>query len=288
MIYRNNKKMKSLKLNHKFEMEKILKDTKYPLSRIQYQRFHHILSNKYQNKVFSINEFIKYLEMLIEKDKIDVITMNYCKNEEEREKYKVYLVSDTLCFYSKDNKTYEPIDSINLFKKNFNGKTPKEDDEYLIRIKYPILPERIGKSTCSCFVIDTNNNLYISPYRQDTIQHTFITDCEDVLSAGLIFCEKGKILYLENRAGHYLPPPDSILYIFKFLRDKSMGNVLNFFHKEFDVKRIKFSERQNDIINNREYGLNFFEFKEKTEKYINYELQLRNIIMDKYFKTKNS
>ena len=275
--------MKLLRFNENFEIEKLLKDSKYPLSKNQFKICNEIIKIKDLKNEKNLKEFIDKLDSLLKNEKINIITMNFCKNKEIKEKYKVHLISDELCFYSKEKKLYEPISSINLFKKHFNGRSPKEDDEYLIKIKYPILPERIGKSTCSCFIIDENNNLYISPYRQDTIQHSFITDCGDVLCAGLIFCEKGKILYIENRAGHYLPNPENILYFFKYLYDNNnQCNVAKFFHENFDIKRDIFSKNQNDIINNKEYGLNFFNFKEKTEQEKKNELDLRNIITEQF------
>lgn len=276
--------MKVLKFNPMFEIEKILKDSKYPLSKNQYEILCEIISkNSRQNSKINITEFLYNLDLLVKEQKIEIMTMKYCKNNEEREKFKVHLVSNKLCFFSNEKKSYQNIDSINLFKQFFNGRTPKEDDEYLIKSKYPILPERIGKSTCSCFIVNKNNDLYISPYRQDTMQHSFIMDCEDILSAGLIYCENGVILYIENRAGHYLPEPDNILFFFQFLSYKTGKNITKMFHKDFDIKRENFSKSQNTIINNKEYGLNFFKFKEKTEKEMKYELQIRNQINEKYF-----
>lgn len=276
--------MKILRFNPTFEIEKILKDSKYPLSKNQYKRCCEIISKKnHNNTEININEFIYKLEQLLKEKKIEIITMKYCKNNEEREKFKVHLIYDKLCFFSKEKKIYQNIDSIKLFKYYFNGRTPKEDDEYLIKSKYPILSERIGKSTCSCFIINKNKDLYISPYRQDTMQHSFIMDCGDIYSAGLVYCEKGKICYIENRAGHYLPDPDNILFLFQFLSYKTGKNIAKFFHKDFDIKRQNFSKCQNNIINNNEYGLNFFKFNEKTEKEVKYESQLRNTINEKYF-----
>ena len=275
--------MNLLKFNRDFEIEKLLKDTKYPLSKNQFKRCCKIMGLNNQFKEINLNEFIEKLDFLIKNNIINILTMKYCKNEECKEKYKVYLYFDKLCFYSKEKKTYESISSLNLFKSHFNGRTPKEDDQYLIKSKYPLLLERIGKSTCSCYIIDKNKNLYISPYRQDTIHHSFITDCENVLCAGLIYCENGKILYLENRAGHYLPNPENILYLFNLLKEKYINNISNLFHENFDLKRQYFSNCQTDIINKKEYGLNFFKFKEKTALELNNELKLRNLIIEKYF-----
>ena len=58
--------------------------------------------------------------------------------------------------------------------------------------------------------------------------------------------------------------------------------MAKFFHENFDIKRDIFSKNQNDIINNKEYGLNFFNFKEKTEQEKKNELDLRNIITEKF------
>ena len=276
--------MELLKFNQNFEIEKLLKDTKYPLSKNQFKICNEIIKITEPFNNINLNKFIDKLDLLIKSRKINIITMNYCKNTKEREKYKVHIYLDKLCFYSNKNKIYTPIDSLNLFKSHLNGRTPKEDDEYLIKIKYPILTERIGKSTCSCFIIDKKNNLYINPYRQDTIHHSFITDCGDVLCAGLIFCENGKILYIETRAGHYLPNPKNILYFFNYLKNKNIGSNLKYlFHEDFDLKREIFSKCQIDIITNKEYGLNFFNFKEKTEQEIRNEFQLKNHIFEKYF-----
>ena len=275
--------MKLLKFNPNFEIEKLLKDTKYPLSKNQFKRCCEIMGLNNQYDEINLNEFIDRLDYLIKNNKINIITMKYCKSEEKKEKYKVYLYFHRLCFYSKEKKSYESISSLNLFKSHFNGRTPEEDDQYLIKIKHPILPERIGKSTCSCYIIDKNKNLYINPYRQDTIQHSFITCCEDVLCAGLIYCEKGKILYIENRAGHYLPSPENILHLFNVLHEKYINNISTLFHENFDIKRQYFSDCQTDIINKKEYGLNFFKYKKKTEQEIRNELQLRNLIIEKYF-----
>jgi len=277
--------MQLLKFNPNFEIEKLLKDTKYPLSKNLYKKYINII---YQNKdknneKINLDDFINKLDSFVKKENIDIITMKYCKTNEEREKFKVHIISDKLYFYSSDKKEYLPIDSLNLFKKYFNGRTPKKDDEYLIQRRHPFLKERLGKSTCSCFIIDKNKDLFISPYRQDTIQHSFITNCSDVLSAGLIFCENGKILYIENRAGHYLPNQENILYFFEFLNEKKEKNLSDYFHKDFEVKRDIFLKNQDDIINNKEYGLNFFSFKEKTPKEMKNESQLRNYLFEKYF-----
>lgn len=276
--------MKLLRFNQDFIVEKLLKDSKYPLSKIQFKRCNEIIKINDLNNEKDKNKFIEKLDLLVKNGKINnIITMKYCKNEENKEKYKVHLNSDKLCFYSKENDIYEPLSSLNLFKRHFNGRTPQEDDQYLIKIKYPILPERIGKSTCSCFIIDEKNDLYISPYRQDTMHHSFITFCGDVLCAGLIFCEKGKILYIENRAGHYLPSPENILHFFKILKEKyKYINLIKLFHENFDIKRDVFSKCQTDLINKKEYGLNFFSFHEKTEQEKKIEFKLRNEIIEKY------
>lgn len=274
--------MKLLKFNQNFEIEKLLKDSKYPVSKNQYEKIKSIMKIKEPVNEINLNEFINKLDLLIENEKINILTMKYCKNEESKNKYKVYLNKDKLCFYSEENNNYEPISSINLFENHFNGRTPEEDDQYLIKIKYPVLPERIGKSTCSCFIIDKNKELYISPYRQDTMQHSFITNCGDVLSAGLIFCENGKILYIENRAGHYLPNQENILQLFNFLKEKNGNNIVNLFHENFDINRVKFSKCQIDIINKKEFGLNFFNFKGKTKNEIKLELKLRDQIFKNY------
>lgn len=277
-----------LKLRDIFQIEIELKDTQFSVSRVNTKVIMEQLRNKIvdfdllENRLDLLKEKLEELELENASKKLQpLLRMSYCKNELEKEQYKVYLLNGGL-YHFRFGK-YIEIDSEELFKSVFNDRTPMEDDEYLESMGYHLLPERKGKSCFSCFVIDKNNNLYIHPYRQDTIQHTFITSGEDVLCAGLMFIKDAKICYIDNRSGHYLSTPKYVQILFNFLLINSKENINAYFTKDFTLFRNYFANKPIDIISNKDFGLNFYKYGIKTHEELLEESELRKIINNKYF-----
>lgn len=281
---------RELNLTDNFKCEIELKDTRFPLPKTT------IYSLLGKINIFNGNEdsfsiLQERLEELVRehfKDKPkQMLLMQYCKTEEEKEKCKVFLNDDCLCFY-RDGK-YVRIDSQNLFREYF-GRIPLEDDEYLKSIGFPSLPERQGKSCFSCFTIHKDGNLYIHPYRQDTIQHTFTTNGRSVAAAGLIILVDGKILHINNVSGHYKTPNQYIELFFDFLKNSSITENLNlYFHHDFSVFRNNFSFPLSRLIENKEFGISFkYLFREKTLTELEEERHIRNQINQKYLKSPKS
>lgn len=283
-----DEEFETLKLRSNFQIEIELKNTRYPFARVTASML--IEKLKKDNQIFENKQ--KELEAL--KSRLDelarehfkgkeeqLLTMMYCK-EDELEKYKVYFVDGNLCFLR--NEKFIKIDSENLFKEFFYKRSPEEDDLYLESIGFPSLPERKGKSCFSCFTIHKDGNLYINPYRQDTIQHTFTTNGENILCAGLLFIQNGKISYVDNRSGHYLSKPRHIQIFFDNI-SKNVGgeNIKDFFSQEFDLFREKFIGTPINIIKNKNFGLNFYKFGEKNITELLEEKKIRNLINQRYF-----
>lgn len=189
-----------------------------------------------------------------------MLLMRYC---DDKEKYRVHLHEKSLCFLTGSG--YVKIDSQMLFRDHF-GRLPVEDDEYLKSVGFPSLPERKGKSCFSCFIIRKNRNLYVTPYRQDTMQHTYLTFGKDVLCAGLLFLADGKIHYIDNRSGHYLSTPKHLKIFFDFVNKNRGANLLkDYFCKDFSFSAEIFSMFPLEVIAKKQFGINFYKFGEKTQ-----------------------
>lgn len=129
------------------------------------------------------------------------------------------------------------VDSHRIFYEKFN-RTPTEDDEFIELSGRTIHPHRRGKSAFSCFVLDKDENLFIFPYRLNTMQHTFITRGEAIFFAGTMKVIDGLIDYIDDNSGHYRPHPSSILsiaYHFKGILGENIGRI---FTNDFGFKNV--------------------------------------------------
>ncbi len=187
-------------------------------------------------------------------DRVEDFQLRYARTQEEKEKFKVHVENEKLCF-----EDGTPVDSYSLFVKTF-GRTPDEDDALLASIGGPFA-EITKKSAFSCFVVDKDDNLYITPYRISTSHHNFLTNDEGVKIAGLVLMKEGKIYYLSNLSGHYRPEASRIS---KFLIPKliSLSNgkcdVKDIFSEGFDFDKYIFPRDPNKIIERIQYrGIEF-------------------------------
>lgn len=278
-----------LKLDDNFIIEIELMKTIYPFSKNRTK----ILLDELRKKVENLDERADKFEILkqnlnnlvaacLSKNPLQIITMKYCKNEEEKESYRVYLKNDKLCYYRDDK--YLPIDSTSVFMEFFDGRTPEEDERYLESIGFPLLSERAGKSSFSCFVIDKDGKLYINPYRPDTIQHTFTTQGGNILCAGLILLKNGTICYIDNTSGHYKTNNEKLELFFLFLKNNSENqDISKYFDDDFLKCRENFSWPLKKIIDRKEFGLRFRHlFREKTFIELENERKLRKSVFEKY------
>ena len=277
-----------LKLRDIFQIEIELKNTKYPFARTTFKA----LFEKLKEQIIDLDEKENKVEIFKEQlenlsndhfagKEQQKITMMYCKNQDEVNNYLVHFVNGCLCLLR--NNEYVKIDSENLFKELFNGRTPNEDDLYLENIGFESLPERKGKSCLSCFTIHQNGKMYVHPYRQDTMQHTFTTNGKDVMCAGLLFIQNGKIAYINNRSGHYYSRPEHLQIFFDVLfKNTQGGNIKPYFSDDFDIFRRDFVGSPPDIIQNKKYGLNFYSFGKKDDVENSEKTRIRNEINQKY------
>lgn len=270
-----------LTIKDSFKVELYFIDTKLPFAKTTIN----ILLNKlnvFEEETNKLEILKEKLEEISQKHFADnpkqMLLMQYCKTKIEKDFFKVFLHNKNLCFFR--NGLFLNIDSQVLFKEHFE-KLPLEDDAYLESVGFPSLPERKGKSCFSCFTIHQDGNLYVNPYRQDTMQHTFTTMGNNVLCAGLMYLVDGKIHYIDNRSGHYLSTPQHLKIFFDFL-EKNKKNTLttDYFCENFNFSREHFSEYPIEIINERQFGINFHKFGEKTQVELLNERNIRREITD--------
>ena len=70
--------MELLRFNENFEIEKLLKDSKYSLSKNQFKICNEIIKIKDLKNEKNLKEFIDKLDSLLKNEKINIITMNFC------------------------------------------------------------------------------------------------------------------------------------------------------------------------------------------------------------------
>lgn len=204
-------------------------------------------------------------------------------NEEEISFYKINIFEEKICYLNNNPmKKFEYLvaDTVNDFLSNFL-RLPKDDDQYMNLTD----SKRLGKSNFSCFIIDKNDNLYIFPYRSNTIHHTYITKNEPVKMAGMIRIENGKICYIDNKSGHYCPNPDGMLVFFDCLKKlNNMNDIKHLFHKKFCFERDSFSDNLIGIVDNQEWGINLLNINGVSIDLF-FKQNIREKIKEKYFLT---
>ena len=191
--------MELYKLNDWYRKEILMIDSKYALAREYISKIEELTNDKkFKTSSFNSTDFLNNASKILDIKKLN--KMLYCSNE-EKEKYLVYIHDDSLCY--KINSNFKKIDSIEIFKNMFDNRTPDEDEEYLEKSGNPVPNIRRGKAKHSNIIIDTSGKIYIFPYISNTMHHTFISHGSDVIFAGTIGLENGKITYIDNSSGHY-------------------------------------------------------------------------------------
>jgi hypothetical protein len=88
------------------------------------------------------------------------------------------------------------------------------------------------------YVIDAAGHLYVNP---NAVNHSDILNGRNVLSAGMITFENGKIKKINNDSGHYKPSADNLSKAVEVLRAK-YGNEI--FHESLEVNPVKVLEQK--------------------------------------------
>lgn len=196
-----------------------LSSSKKPFSRFFIESFKKILAGTELEK-YGVEKFLlERPELAHEMLGTDTPLMQYA-DMNEKQKFMVRVEKDGLYFVDGTI-----IDSETLFMSFFEGRSPKEDDDFLSKSRFSIDIHRLGKSGMSCIILDKNENLFIFPYRAETIHHTFVTHGEDVIFAGMIKVNSGKITFLADKSGHYKDRPiNGILFLAQYMK-KQQSNA---------------------------------------------------------------
>jgi hypothetical protein len=152
-----------------------------------------LLSDELRKK----NEELKSLEFKFRK-----LDMTHANDDY----YKVYTNDRGQLCYNRDGRII-PIDTEKEFKGTF-GRTPAEDDAYLERYGHIISDVRKGKSARSTLVIAENGDMYIAPFRSDTMQHTSSKGYDGIITTGMLILKDGKIETATNQGGHFRTAED--------------------------------------------------------------------------------
>ena len=90
-------------------------------------------------------------------------------------------------------------------------------------IESPPLPKDAKKSGYAIFVMDRNQHLYISFLaQQGKVHHSSLLAGDSVLCAGEMQIFQGTLKYLNNRSGHYQPPPKTLRYLIEILKSRGV------------------------------------------------------------------
>lgn len=239
----------SLQKDYKFECE--MQDSQYHFSKNKILQIIEKLKSG-STQLQKDEEYFKYLCENLEEitQKYEVNTKKQIQYTDYKEKYKVHIRNEQLCYFREYE--YIPIDTVAEYKEHFEV-YPLEDEQ-----KDNEIPDnRKGKSQFSCFSIDEGGNLYISPYKSDVMQHTYVTKGGDVLFAGTIKVDNGKICYVDNKSGHYRVGTEFMYVFFEILQKISQNGKLKLlFSEKFNMQKTDFSENMREIIERSEYGLN--------------------------------
>ena len=182
-------------------------------------------------------------------------------NEEEKNYYKVG-VNDNRLIFLVDERL---VDTNNEYENKFKTKKINE------------------KSKLSCFLIDTNNDLFIFPFQENIMHHSFITK-DKILNklAGMLFIKEGKICFIENLSGHYKTEAKQMDLFFEklesLLKNKEISQL---FHPDFQISLNTFPNNYTEILVNKKYGLNLVNIDEISAKAI------RERIKNKFWNNSN-
>ena len=83
--------------------------------------------------------------------------------------------------------------------------------------------DQAQRSGYAIFVFDQNQNLYLSfKAKQGKIHHSSLLAGIPILCAGEMQIFQGQLKYINNRSGHYQPPPKTLKSLLKFLEQKGV------------------------------------------------------------------
>jgi hypothetical protein len=226
IFYKLREKLLNFKINKLYSLtqwyygEFAMKHCEYPFNSYQVDK-----ALKKYNWQYIIDNSIKVAEEFNFKE-----IMRYCKDY-EKNNYKTTVKNGKL-----QNINGEVFDTINMFKKHFNGVSPKDYEKYLVKMGVAIQESRRNRAEKSCFIIDKNNDLYIFPYCPSVIHHTF-TGEKEVKTAGMIDVNDGKISYLSNKSGHFQAHFKSIKLVVNKLQKLEHSNFVSVFDKKFNPEK---------------------------------------------------
>ena len=73
------------------------------------------------------------------------------------------------------------------------------------------------------FVLDQTQTLYLTfKAQQGRIHHSSLLAGRDVICAGEMQIFQGQLKYINNRSGHYQPPPKSLKLVLRFLKEQGV------------------------------------------------------------------
>lgn len=132
-------------------------------------------------------------------------------------------------------------------------KMPSDITQYQVNINDGLIidhngnPKTTPNSREEIFIIDENENIY-SCLSSTTIRHTSLSKGRPLLGIGSLKLEKGKIKYLENSSGHYLPEKEVLSNTIDIMRKKGIN-------LESDIE-IGYFDKESHLLKNSIYNLN--------------------------------
>lgn len=137
-----------------------------------------------------------------------------CGSTLSEHRFNLYLPRDESLF-GIDPRELEKISKASLFKYQIHidesGLIRQSDGRLLTTDTW------FGKSRKAIYVMDSQGNIYFSTWKKFGYFHHTSFDLGAVAAAGEIRIVKGKIVYIHNRSGHYLPSPKSIDQVLRIL-----------------------------------------------------------------------
>lgn len=99
------------------------------------------------------------------------------------------------------------------------------------------------------FIIDENQNIF-SCLSSNSMKHTSLSKGRPLLGVGSFQLEKGKIKYLENSSGHYLPGKKILTNTLEILKNKGINLEINtkigYFDNASNIQRTTFYNLNNN------------------------------------------
>lgn len=131
-----------------------------------------------------------------------------------------------------------PINTINACKENVGNKS------YKLTITTGKTQQRWNGITPAIWVMDTKGNLYVSTRQYPgKFNHSSFLAGGEVLCAGEIVINNGKITHINNQSGHYGPPREDLLKAINMLEQANYKDPVKF------VEYYDTAERKVKILN---------------------------------------